>query len=93
MKYYCKDILSDFFLHFDDACFRQELGWSVWGSLGWTKTAGGLNWRMPDRLGCEDRCTVDLRALIEALFCKNKEEGGSARASPVAAPMPKSVSF
>ena len=36
----------------DDACFRQELGWSVWGSLGWAKTAGGLNWRMPDRLGC-----------------------------------------
>ena len=26
-----------------------------------------------------------------ALFCKNKEEEGSARASPVAAPMPKSV--
>ena len=48
---------------------------------------------MPDRLGYEDRCTVDLRALIESLFCKNKEEGGSARASPVAAPMPKSVSF
>ena len=28
-----------------------------------------------------------------ALLCKNKEEGGSARASPVAAPMPKLVSF
>ena len=28
-----------------------------------------------------------------ALLCKNKEEGGSTRASPVAAPMPKSVSF
>ena len=28
-----------------------------------------------------------------ALLCKNKKEGGSARASPVAAPMPKSVSF
>ena len=25
--------------------------------------------------------------------CKNKKEGGSARASPVTAPMPKSVSF
>ena len=35
----------------DDAFFRQELGWSVWGSLGWTKTTGGLNWRMPDRMG------------------------------------------
>ena len=28
-----------------------------------------------------------------ALLYKNKKEGGSARASPVAAPMPKSVSF
>ena len=28
-----------------------------------------------------------------ALLCKNKKEGGSARASPVAAPIPKSVSF
>ena len=26
-------------------------------------------------------------------LCKNQEEGGSARASPVAAPMPKSVSL
>ena len=36
----------------DHAFFQPELGWSMWGSLGWTKTAGGLNWRMPDRLGC-----------------------------------------
>ena len=35
----------------DDAFFQSELGWSVWGSLGWTRTADGLNWRMPDRLG------------------------------------------
>ena len=27
----------------DDAFFQLELGRSVWGSLGWTKTAGGLN--------------------------------------------------
>ena len=31
--------------------FQPELGLSVWGSLGWTKTADGLNWRMTDRLG------------------------------------------
>ena len=37
---------------FDDAFFHSELGWNVWGSLGWTKTAGGMNWRMSDRLGC-----------------------------------------
>ena len=41
----------------------------------------------------EDRRTVDLWALIKAPLYKNKEEGGSARAWPVAAPMPKSVSF
>ena len=35
----------------DDALFQPELGWSVWGSLGWTKTADGLNWRMLDRFG------------------------------------------
>ena len=38
-------------LLFDDAFFQPKLGWSVWGSLGWTKTTGGLNWRVPDRLG------------------------------------------
>ena len=36
----------------DDAYFQPELGWSVWGSLGRTKTASGLNKRIPDRLGC-----------------------------------------
>ena len=36
---------------------------------------------------------VDRSALDVALLCKNNQNGGSARASPVAAPMPKSVSF
>ena len=35
----------------DDAFFQPELGWSMLGSLGWNKTADGLNWRMPDRFG------------------------------------------
>ena len=35
----------------------------------------------------------DLLALGVALLYKNKKKGGSARASPVVAPMPKSVSF
>ena len=39
-----------------------------------------------------DYCTVDLQVLDVALLCKNKEERGSARPSPVAAPMPKSIS-
>ena len=32
-----------------------------------------------------------LQALDVVLLCKNKKEGGSARTSPVATPMPKSV--
>ena len=39
-------------------------------------------------------CWAGLQALDVALLCKkNKKEGGSVGASPVAAPMPKSVSF
>ena len=41
----------------------------------------------------QDRCNAGLQALNVTLLCKNKKEGGSARVSPVAAPMPKSVSF
>ena len=77
----------------DDAFFQPELGWSVWGSLGWTKTAGELNWRMPNRLGCGKiaaMLTCGLRS--QDLSAKTRKNGGSAWASPVAAPMPKSVS-
>ena len=41
----------------------------------------------------EDGRNVDQRAPIKTPLCKNKEEGGSARAWTVAAPMPKSDSF
>ena len=44
----------------------------------------GLKW---------DCCSAGLQALDVALPYKSKKEGGSARASPVAAPMPKSVSL
>ena len=40
-----------------------------------------------------DCCCADWQVLNTACLYKNKKEGGSARASPVAAPMPKSVSF
>ena len=40
-----------------------------------------------------DRCNVNLRAPMKCFSAKTKEEGGSARAFPVAAPMPKSDSF
>ena len=43
--------------------------------------------------GCWIVWAVDLRTLNVSLLCKNKEEGGLARASPVAAPMPKLVSL
>ena len=36
---------------------------------------------------------ASLQALGMILLCKSKKEGGSARASPVGAPMLKSVSF
>ena len=56
---------------------RWQAGLQVPGS-------SGLKW---------DCYSAGLQALDEALLCKSKKEGGSARASPVAAPMPKSVSF
>ena len=72
---------------------QQELGWSVWG-----------RWAGPRKLvdgtgGCRivyggtESLHVDLQAPTETPLCKNKEGKGSARAWPVAAPMPKSDSF
>ena len=40
-----------------------------------------------------DRFNAELQTPNVAFLCKNKKDGGSAGASPVAAPMPKSVSF
>ena len=40
-----------------------------------------------------DCCCADQQVLNAARLCKNKKEGGLAKASPVAAPMSKSVSF
>ena len=78
----------------DDAFFffSTGLGWSVLGSLGWTWTAAvGIVcrlWIIGSEIGLY---WVGLQALGVALLCKNKKEGGSAGASPVAAQMPKSV--
>ena len=36
---------------------------------------------------------TDLQSLNQALLCKDKKKKGSAGASPIVAPMPKSVSF
>ena len=46
--------------------------------------SSGLKW---------DCCSARLQAMDVALLYKSKKEGGSARASLMAAPMPKSVSF
>ena len=73
--------------------FQQELGWSVRGC-----------WAGPKKLmdcvgGCQivyggiGSLHIDLQAPMETPPCKNKEGKGSARAWPVAAPMPKSDSF
>ena len=40
-----------------------------------------------------DRYNAELQAPNAVFLCKNKKEGGLERALPVAAPMPKSVSF
>ena len=40
-----------------------------------------------------DCCCADRQVLNEERLCKKKKEGGSTRAAPVAAPMPKSDSF
>ena len=37
---------------YDDAFFNRNWAGACGESLDWTKTTGGLNWRMPDRLGC-----------------------------------------
>ena len=73
--------------------FQQELGWSVRG-----------RWARPRKLvgetgGCRivyggiESLHVDLQAPTETPWRKNKGGKGSARAWPVAAPMPKSDSF
>ena len=32
--------------------FNRNWAGAYWGSLSWTKTAGGLNWRMSAGSGC-----------------------------------------
>ena len=51
--------------------------------------------QVPGSLGLKfECCSAGPQVLDVALLCKkNKKEGGSARTSPVAASMPKSVSF
>ena len=43
----------DFIIYFcfDDAFFQQKLGWSVKGSLGWTRIVGRLGCRLFELFG------------------------------------------
>ena len=77
----------------DDAFFNRNWAGACWGH--WARPR-----LMLDRsISCAssglgyDCCYADRQVLNVACLCKNKKEGGSARALPVAAPMPKSVSF
>ena len=69
------------------------LGWSVLGLLGRTR----IDARQVHRLwivGPEVGLLLGWPAGTDVTFlCKNKKEEGPAGDSPVAAPMPKSVSF
>ena len=77
----------------DDAFFNRNWAGACWGR--WA----GPRLILDRSTGCVslglgyDCCCADRQVLNVALLYKNKKEGGSARASPVAAPMPKSVSF
>ena len=80
----------------DDAFFQIGTGlecvWGRWAGPG--LVLGRSTGYASSGLGNECYC-ADRRALNVALLCKKnqKEEGGRRGAAPVAAPMPKSVSF
>ena len=61
--------------------------------LGWAKEANGRRRGCQIVYGGTGSLHADLQAPMETPPCKNKEGKGSARAWPVAAPMPKSDSF
>ena len=64
--------------------------WGCWAGPGLLAGWFASSWIVRAEIGC---CSTGLQALSVTLLYKNKEEGGSARALPVASPMPKSVSL
>ena len=78
----------------NDAFFNRNWAGACFRPLGRTWIgAGSVHRRCVVGPGYNCRC-ADRRALnVDLLYKKNFQEGGSARASPVTAPMPKSVSF
>ena len=77
----------------DDAFFNWNWVGACWGR--WAGPGLILGWSAGSwTVGAKEECyNVDQPTLDVALLYINKEEGGSAGASPVAAPMPKSVSL
>ena len=61
----------------------------MWGSFSRTWPAGGLGCWLLDKGLRPDRYNADLQAPNVVFLCKNENDGGSAWASLVAAPMPK----
>ena len=76
----------------DDAFFNRNWAGAcgvVWLDLDYWRA--GL--QAPGSSGLrQDRYNAELQAPNVVFLCKNEKEGGSARASPVAAPMHKSDS-
>ena len=88
---FIKELLFPQTAPIDDAFFQPELGWSVFGLLG--RSWAGLQ-AVRRRVWGRTTAATDRQALDVALpYKKNQKEEGLARASPVAAPMPKSASF
>ena len=78
----------------DDAFFNRNWAGVCEGLLGRTRIGVGRVHGLYVVGPGGDCCCVDLPALeVEFLGKKNEKKRGPARASPVAAPMPKSVSF
>ena len=72
---------------------QQELGWSVRGRWAEPRKLVGETGGCWIVYGGIESLYVDRQASTETPLCKNKGGKGSARAWPVAAPMPKSDSF
>ena len=78
-----------FVINFDDTFFNRNWAGACGGRLDCWRA--GL--QAPGSSGLsQDRYNAELQAPNVVFLCKNEKEGGSVRASPVAAPMPKSDS-
>ena len=72
---------------YDDAFFQPDWAGACWIVVG-SEIGLLLGWSAGFGCGAND-----LQSLNMALLCKDKKKKGPAGASPVAAPIPESVSF